>query len=120
MPPRTQNINRQTKIKYANRTGNKIADDYLTEKHEYGEIKEMCVMLLPFGTAVQAESFGVSFLGGRKATLTKQQALEFDEFTHIWIDSEPDQDKQNPNYYVKQANAFINDGYLVIDKIAGR
>ncbi len=116
---RNAEINKNTIIKFANRTGNKLELSYGVECQEYGEVQTLKCCAMPIENAYQAQAYGVSLVGGKRLTLTAEQAKLFNEFTHIWIDKEPPLDKQSPEYKVKQVAITLNNGVVIIDKVEG-
>jgi len=116
---RNAEINKTVTLKYSNRTGNVSDLGFGVKQFEYGTVNEMKVCLLNFTDAYAAQAYGVNLTGGKKATLTVEQAEQINEFTHIWIDATPSTDKQNSEYKVAEVPRAINMGLLVIDKIHG-
>lgn len=112
--------NKNVTIFFANRKSNTpTTTRYGEEVYEYGEIDCLEVSLMPFDTEVEAKAYGVSLLGGRKATLTVEQGKNFNEFTHIWLSRQPDAARQNTEYIVKDLRTTLNVSVLVIDKKDG-
>ena len=111
--------NKNTLLKFANRTEDDPDVTPYGEKFTYSSADEINVCLLPFSTEAEAQDFGCDMIGGRKAIITVEEAENFNEFTHIWVDATPDEDLQNTEYIVK--NVFINltTAILIIDKKAG-
>lgn len=117
---RNAEINKNVELKYANRISDTpIVSEYGDERHEYGDIQSIFVCLMPFKTEVEAKAYGVSLLGGRKATLTTEQASLFNEFTHLWVDTEPDSEGQNSEFYVKDNTKTLNGALLILEKKDG-
>ena len=116
---RTAEINKNAVIKIANRTGEVIKLPYNVEQYIYGDIQAIECCLMPFDNAYQAQAYGVSLIGGKKVSLTVEQAKLFNEFTHIWVDKEPPTDKQYPEYKVRQISITLNNGVLILDKVEG-
>ena len=112
--------NKNTILRYANRASDEaIVTVYGDEYFEYGEVECLEVCLMPFKTEVEAKAYGVSLLGGRKATLTVEESKNFNEFTHIWVDTEPDNDLQNSEFIVKDISTTLNGSVLVLEKKDG-
>ena len=112
--------NKNATLLFANRVSSEpTVSEYGDEYFAYGDVESLEICLMPFKTAVEAKSYGVSLLGGRKATLTLTQGSLFNEFTHIWIDKEPDKEKQDSEYYVKNIIPALNSCLLIIEKKDG-
>lgn len=108
--------NKNAVIKYANRVpGAATVSAYGDETYPYGEICHIEVCLMPFKTEAEARAYGVSLLGGRKATLTFEEGEQFNEFTHVWVDAEPDADKQNSEFIVKNIAKTLNSALLILE-----
>lgn len=117
---RNAEINKNVELKYANRVSDVPAvSEYGDEQYEYGDIQSIFVCVMPFKTEVEAKAYGVSLLGGRKATLTVEQASLFNEFTHIWVDKEPDSEGQDSEFYVKDNSKTLNGALLILEKKDG-
>jgi len=116
---RNAEINKTIALKYANRTGNITDLGFGVNQFEYGTVNEMNVCLLDFSDAFEAQAYGVNLTGGKKATLTFEQAIQINEFTHLWIETTPSTDKQNSEYKVVKTPQVINSGLLIIEKIHG-
>lgn len=117
---RTAENNKNTLLRYANRVSD-VAErnSYGDEYFEYGEVECLEVCLMPFKTEVEAKAYGVSLLGGKKATLTVEEGKLFNEFTHIWVEAEPDDDLQNSDYIVKDISTTLNGSVLILEKKDG-
>lgn len=108
--------NKNVCMKIANRISDKPeVSKYGDEFYAYGDIVSLELCLMPFDTEVEAKSYGASLLGGRRATLTPQQASLFNEFTHIWVNRLPDSERQDSEYIVKDIRTTLNSALLIID-----
>ena len=113
---RNAEVNKNVSMQIANRTSNTPQiTTYGEELFPYGQTQSVELCLMPFKTEIEAKAYGVSLLGGRRATLTLEQASLFNEFTHIWVDKTPDADKQETEYVVKDIRKTLNNALIVID-----
>ncbi|MEG1804728.1 MAG: hypothetical protein RR248_06020 [Clostridia bacterium] len=116
---RTLKRNENKTLKIANRTGEVITDDWGNSIYTYGLIEIISLCLLPMENEVEAQAFGVSLIGGLKSVLQVADGAKFNEFTHIWLDKQPDIDRQNTQYVVKAIRPLLTHTTLVIEKKAG-
>jgi len=116
---RTAELDKNTVLKISNRTGETQNLPYGSTIYSYGDIEEIDCCLLPLDSVYQAQAYGVTFIGTKKAVLTIEQGEKFNMFTHIWIDSTPDTDKQNSEYVVKYCKKVLTNYLLVISKVQG-
>lgn len=112
--------NKNTVLWFANRLATPTQTMYGEEIYEYGEINCLEVCLMPFKTEVEAQTYGVSLLGGRKAILTLEQGKMFNEFTHIWVGKQPENSEQETEYFVQDLQPTLGTSVLIIDKKGGR
>ena len=118
---RTLKRNKTTTIRYANRIDSASENSYGDVIAEYGEIKEISLFVTPLQNDYEAAYFGVDRYSTKKIIMSLDEAKLFDRFTRVWVDVEPNEAKNNNDYYVSTLPTnSLNISTITITKVGAR
>ena len=123
---RTLKRNKNTKLRYSNRIpippeGKATENSYGDILSEYGEIKEISLFVVPLQNEFEARYYGVDRYSSLKVIMSLGEAALFDKFTRVWVDAEPNEAKNNNDYYVSSLPTnSLNISAMILTKVDGR
>ncbi len=116
---RLAEINKNSILKISNRNG-QVVDLGLGEReYKYSPIQELSVSSMPIRNSYEASAYGVSLLNGLKIFVAMKDISLFNEFTRIWINTQPNSQLDNPEYFVTSNQPALSQSMIIIDKVDG-
>lgn len=118
---RTLKRNKTTKIRFSNRVGKPSKNSYADAIAEYGDVTEISLFVTPLQNDFEAQYYGVDRVATKKVIMSVEEAALFNKFTRIWVDAEPNEAKNNNDYYVSTLpTSGLNISTMTITKVAAR
>jgi hypothetical protein len=101
--------------------GKPSKNSYADAIAEYGDVTEISLFVTPLQNDFEAQYYGVDRVATKKVIMSVEEAALFNKFTRIWVDVEPNEAKNNNDYYVSTLpTSGLNISTMTITKVAAR